>query len=26
MQIRDGEAADKNIFEDVDTAVLSDEN
>ena len=26
MQIRDGEAADKNIFEDVDSAVLSDEN
>ncbi|MDC0158592.1 DNA-directed RNA polymerase subunit omega [Rhodospirillaceae bacterium] len=26
MQIHDGEAADKNIFEDVDSAVLSDEN
>ena len=26
MQIRDGEAADKNIFEDVDSEVLSDEN
>ena len=26
LQIRDGEAADKNIFEDVDSAVLSDEN
>ena len=26
MQIRDGEAADKNIFEDVDSAVLSDES
>ena len=26
MQIRDDEAADKNIFEDVDSAVLSDEN
>jgi len=26
MQIRDGEAADKNIFEDVDAEVLSDEN
>ena len=26
MQIRDDEAADKNIFEDVEAAVLSDEN
>ena len=26
MQIRDGEMADKNIFEDVDSVVLSDEN
>ena len=26
MQIREGEAADKNIFEDVDSEVLSDEN